>query len=350
MTRFEDWGSSPNGEPVVLARLDDGDGLSVAVSGYGATLTSIRVPDRNGQIDDVLLGFDSLAAYCDPALQAAWPYFGSTIGRFANRIGGARLTIDGVPCPLVPNEGANQLHGGPNGFDRRVWRHEPIDGGVRFRLHSPDGDQGFPGALDAIADYRITDPGELLIRYEATTDRPTHVNMAAHPYFNLAGRHSRAIGAHRLTIRADALLAIDAEALPLPGAAMPVADTDLDLRAPRTLGAVLASGHPQIAEQYGLNHCFVLAQGDGPAVRLEDPASGRVLDIVTTAPGMQVYTANAFDGTLADGDGQPFVRHQAIALEAQHFPDSPNRPDFPSTLLRPGETYVSETRLRFTAG
>lgn len=351
MIELGKWGDLPGGEPVMLATLADGHGLEVRVSSYGASLVSIRMPDRAGLVEDVLLGFDRLTDYLDPALQAGWPYLGSTIGRTANRISGARFTIDGQEHRVAANEGDNQLHGGPIGFDRVAWQAEMLDDapGVRLRHVSPDGDQGFPGCVEAQADFLLGASGELIIRYSATTDRPTHVSMASHPYFNLAGRCSRSITQHRLTVAAGAILPIDAAAIPLPGPPMPVVGTPFDLREGQMIGALVQADHPQLRTGDGLNHCFLLDPAASPAALLEHPESGRCLELVTTEPGLQIYSANAFDGSLRDSDGRPFVRRQAIALEAQRFPDSPNRPDFPSTLLRPGETYRSETRMRFSS-
>ncbi len=352
MIELRKWGELPGGEPVMLATLADGHGVEVRVSSYGASLVSIRVPDRAGLVEDVLLGFDTLAGYLDPALQAGWPYLGSTIGRYANRIADARFTIDGQEHRLAANEGDNQLHGGPIGFDRVAWQVELLNDAPGARLYhiSPDGDQGFPGRVEAQADFLLDAPGELVIRYAAITDRPTHVSMASHPYFNLAGRRSRSIAQHRLTVAAEAILPIDATAIPLPGPSMPVVGTPFDLREGRMIGALIQADHPQLRTGDGLNHCFVLDPSASLAARLEHPQSGRCLDLVTTEPGLQIYSANGFDGSLHDGEGRPFVRRQAIALEAQRFPDSPNRPDLPPTLLRPGETYRSETRMRFSSG
>ena len=354
MIRLESMGRLPSGEPITAATLDDKAGTSVRISSYGAALTSIRTRDRHGAVDDVIVGLDSLAAMLDPAVHAARPCFGATIGRYANRIAGASLVIDRRVHRLVANEGETSLHGGPDGFDRRAWTLDPLSSGdgVRLRLDSPDGDQGFPGSVALAAEFRLVAPGELVVRYEATTDRPTHLNIALHPYFNLAGRRSPHVGRHRLRISAGRLVAIDAAGLPLRGPPLPLAGTDLDLGEPKRIADVLESDHRQIVDHGGLNHCFVLdgdGDDDGPALRLEDPDSGRAMEMVTTAPGIQVYTANAFDGSFRDEAGMPFRRHQAVALEAQHFPDSPGRPDFPTTLLRPGALYVSETRFRFTA-
>lgn len=345
------WGHLPGGEPVMHATLSDGEGLEVRIASYGATLTSIRTPDRDGHMGDVLLGFDRLDSYLDPALQTHWPYFGSTIGRTANRIAGARFTIDGREHRLTANEGPNQNHGGRLGFDRRLWAMEALDGdcGVRLRYRSPDGEEGFPGTLDVEAEMRIERPGTLVIAYRATTDAPTHVSLASHGYFNLAGHAARTIADHSLSIAAARFLPIDAAAIPT-GERRPVAGTPFDLRQPALLGDILARENSQLAIGDGLNHCFVLDADIPVAALLTHAPSGRRMELRTSAPGLQVYSANAFDGSLSDGTGRPFVRRQAIALEAQHFPDSPNRPDFPSTLLRPGEVYRSKTRLRFFNG
>lgn len=348
MTDLIEWGRSPEGDPVLLAILSDGNGLEVRVSSYGATLTSIRAPDREGRVDDVLLGFSTLDRYLAPDFQAGWPYFGSTIGRYANRIAGARFTIDGQEYRLTANEGPNQNHGGLPGFDRAIWRMEPIANanGVRLHLRSPDGDQGFPGTLDVVAEVVLNDGGEVAIRYHAVTDRPTHVSLTSHGYFNLAGRAARTVTDHQLSVAADHMLPTDRASIP-SGQLRPVAGTPFDLRRPVALGNALAGEDPQLAQADGLDHCFVLDREQPIAALLHHPGSGRAMALNTTAPGLQVYSANGFDGTLADEEGRPFVRRQAIALEAQHFPDSPNQPNFPSTLLRPGDIYQSETRLRF---
>lgn len=350
MIELTDWGRLPSGETVRLATLRDGHGLECRIASYGATLTTIRTPDRDGRIDDVLLGFDTLDGYLAPAFRAARPFMGSTVGRYANRIADARFVIDGIPHILVPNEGTNQLHGGPQGFDRQLWSMDALatGDGVRLALVSPVGDQGFPGTLHVEVEVRIGTPGEILLDYRATTDAPTHVNLASHGYFNLAGRASRSIGEHRLAIAADHVVGIDDAAIPAE-APFAVAGTPFDFRHPTRVGAALAGEHPQLSAGDGFDHCFVLADRAEGAVAavLTDPASGRRLEVITSEPGLQLYTANAFDGSLADGQGRPFVRRQALCLETQHFPDSPNRPDFPSTLLRPGDVYRSETRLRF---
>jgi aldose 1-epimerase len=350
MVDLIEWGRLPGSEPVLLATLSDESGLEVKVASYGATLVSIRAPDREGRVENVLLGFAGLDSYLAPDIQAHWPYFGSTIGRYANRIAGARFAIDGHEYRLTANEGPNQNHGGRRGFDRALWQMESLDGaeGVRLTYRSPDGDEGFPGALDVAAEIALPGQGDLVIRYRATATRPTHVSLASHGYFNLAGRDARTIADHQLSIAAAHMLPIDRAAIPT-GELRPVAGTPFDLRHVRSLGETLAAKDMQLAIGDGLNHCFVLDRGAATAARLHHLGSGRTMTLATTAPGLQVYSSNAFNGTLIDDSGRPFVRRQAVALEAQHFPDSPNKPHFPSTLLRPGETYEHETRLQFLA-
>lgn len=343
-TRIErrPWGALHSGEAVTHVTLSRPGGLSVGISTLGATITGISVPGRDGDFADVVLGFDDLASYLAPGYQASYPYFGATIGRVANRIRGASFEIDGIPYSLLANEGADQLHGG-HGFDRAIWK-DRIDGdSLRLDLVSPDGDQGYPGTLHVSAIFSLPADNELAVRYEARTDRATHVNLTTHGYFNLAGRTAPGIADHHLQIHADAYTPIDADALPT-GEIAAVDGTPFDLRAPQRIGARIDAAHPQLALGDGYNHNFVLNGAAGtlrPAARLYDPASGRVMELATTAPGLQVYSGNALTEPAAR-------RRQALALEPQHFPNAPNIAAFPTTLLRPGELYVSETRFRFS--
>lgn len=324
-------------------------GLRVAIGSLGATLLTIDAPDSSGARGPVLLGSADPARY--PAAGAAGTdaCFGATCGRFANRIAGARFELDGAVHRLAANEPPNQLHGGPRGFHHALWRAERCVDGVRFHHHSPDGDQGFPGALDAVAEYRLVAPSTLAIRYLATTSRPTHVNLVSHGYFNLSGVPGSSIEGHQLEIAAARYLPIDARALPL-GAPRPVAGTPFDFRTPRRVGDAIDADDPQIRAGDGYNHNFVL---DRPGIAhraalLRDPASGQTLAVHTDQPGLQFYSGNALDGSFAPAPGAPgFGRRSGLCLEAQHWPDSPNRPGYPSTRLDPGETYRSETQLRF---
>lgn len=339
----------PDGRTATVYRLHAEGGIAVEVASLGATLLTIAAPDRAGVPAPVLLGSGDPARY--PAAGAAGPdaYLGATCGRFANRIAGARFTLDGVEHILAANEAPNQLHGGPTGFHRALWDAEPLPDGVRLRHRSPHGDQGFPGTLDAVAEFRLIDPHTLAIRYRATTDRPTHVNLVSHGYFNLSGDAATPILDHRLEIAADAYLPIDAQALPLGGPS-PVAGTPFDFRTPRRIGDAIDGEDAQLRVGDGYNHNFVLRRPglSAPAARLHDPASGRTLTLHTDQPGLQLYSGNALDGSFSSAPGAPgYGRRSGLCLEAQHWPDSPNRPDFPATRLDPGESYVSETWLRF---
>jgi aldose 1-epimerase len=331
--------------------LSDGAGVEVAILTYGGILQEVRVPDREGRPAGIALGFDALEGYADPGYRAANPYFGAVVGRYANRIAGGRFTLDGREYQVPANNGPNALHGGPEGFDGRVWAAEPLREagavGVRLRLTSPDGDQGFPGTLAADVTYRL-EPGLLRIDYRATTDAPTVVNLTNHTYWNLAGAGSGTAEHHVLEVPAADYTPVDATQIPL-GRDAPVDGTPFDFRAPRAVGDRLREGHPQLVAGRGYDHHFVLARAEGPALaaRLHDPGSGRVLEVRTTEPGIQVYSGNFLDGTLRGHGGRQYRQGDAIALETQHAPDSPNRSDVPSTVLRPGETYASTTTFAF---
>ncbi|MEU6271713.1 aldose epimerase family protein [Streptomyces populi] len=299
-------------------------GVRVRVLTYGGIVQSAEVPDRDGRAADVTLGFSALEGYtAHPG-----PYLGALVGRYANRIGGARFSLDGTAYRLEPNNGPNSLHGGDGGFDKRVWDAEPVEHGVRLSRVSPDGEEGFPGRLEVSATYTLDERGALRIAYEAVTDAPTVVNLTNHTYWNLAGSGS-ALG-HELRLDASRLTRVDGNLIPT-GELDPVEGTRFDFREPRKTGA-------------GYDHNYVLDKGVTAApvevAELYDPASGRVLTVATTEPGLQLYTADHLDDPFAPNDG--------VALETQHFPDSPNRPDFPSTELRPGGVYRSETVYGFS--
>ncbi|MEU9562851.1 aldose epimerase family protein [Streptomyces sp. NPDC048161] len=319
--RTEDFGTLADGTPVHRWTLER-DGTRVRVLTYGGIVQSVEVPDRDGARAGVALGLPDLAGY-----QAfPGPYFGALVGRYANRIGGARFELDGRTHRLTPNEGRNQVHGGARGFDKRVWRAREVAGGVELSLVSEDGEEGFPGRLAVSAAYTLDEGGALRITYRATTDAPTVLNLTNHTYWNLAGDGSGSALGQVLRIAAGRITPADAESLPT-GAFLPVEGTRFDFREPVPVGA-------------GYDHNFVL-DGTGPAAELYDAASGRVLTVTTTEPGLQLYTADHFDG-------RPFGPCAGIALETQHFPDSPNRPEFPSTVLRPDEEFVSTTVYGFT--
>ncbi|WP_436791545.1 aldose epimerase family protein [Yinghuangia sp. YIM S10712] len=333
------FGTAPDGTPVDRWVIDGPGGLGAAVLTYGGILHSCRVPDREGVPGDVALALASVGAYAEDE-----SYLGALIGRYANRIAHGRFALDGTTYRLPPNEGTTTLHGGPDGFHRRVWAATGFEDGDRagvvLRLHSPDGDMGFPGNLDVEVTYSLDRHGTLAIAYSAETDRPTVVNLTQHAYWNLAGDGT--VDGHELTVDADLYLPVDADAIPL-GPPAPTAGT------PFALGGKLADAlrdpHPHITAAKGVDHCYVLRRGRAaeprPVARLAEPASGRVMETWTTEPGLQVYTANHL--------GAPHGPHTAVCLETQHFPDAPNRPEYPSTVLRPGEVFRSVTQYRFGA-
>ncbi|MFE2034196.1 aldose epimerase family protein [Streptomyces scopuliridis] len=314
-------GATGEGTPVHRWTLERA-GTRLRLLTYGGIVQSVEIPDRNGTVANVALGFPDLPGY----LGAGGPYFGALVGRYANRIGGAAFTLDGRTHRLAPNDGPNSLHGGERGFDRRVWDAEPAgDHGVRLSRISPDGEEGFPGRLDISATYTLDADGALRIDYRAVTDAPTHVNPTNHTYWNLGGAGSGPATGHQLRVAAGHITPVDDAAVPT-GKLTAVGGTRFDFREPRPVGS-------------GYDHNFVL-DGADPAAELYDPVSGRVLTVTTTEPGMQLYTGDHFGG-------EPYGPGDGIALETQHFPDSPNRPAFPSTVLRPGEVFVSTTTFGF---
>ncbi|MYT70946.1 MULTISPECIES: aldose epimerase family protein [unclassified Streptomyces] len=318
-------GSDESGPIDVHRWVLERDGVRVRVLTYGGIVQSVEVPDRAGGVADIVLGFPDLAGY----LAHPEPYLGAAVGRYANRIAGGRFTLDGQEYRLAANNAPNALHGGERGFDKRVWAAEPAgEHGVRLSRVSPDGEEGYPGRLDVSVTYALEAGGALRISYEAVTDAPTPVNLTNHTYWNLGGAGSgNAAGGHEVRIDAGRVTVVDDTLIPT-GELRPVDGTPFDLRESRKAGP-------------GFDHNYVLDKGVGETAvevaEVYDPASGRVLSVATTEPGLQFYTADHFDPSL------PFAPGDGIALETQHFPDSPNRPEFPSTVLRPGEVYRSET-------
>jgi aldose 1-epimerase len=337
----EPFGELPDGTPNDIFTLTNGRGLKARLMTYGAILVSLEVPDRNGKPADIVLGYDSLDGYVQNN-----PYFGSIVGRYGNRIAKGRFTLDGVTYELATNNGENHLHGGIKGYDKVVWKAEPVHGegevGVKFSHLSPDGEEGYPGNLNISVTYTLTDRNELELTYEATTDKATPVNLTHHSYFNLAGEGD--ILGHELMINADAYTPVDAGLIPT-GEIRPVKDTPFDFTTPHTIGERIAQ------VEGGYDHNFVL-RGDGGkldlAARVEEPGSGRVMEISTTEPGLQFYSGNFLDGTITGKGGRVYIKHAGFCLETQHFPDSPNKPNFPSTILRPGDTYKSLTIHKFS--
>jgi aldose 1-epimerase len=336
------FGAMPGGAPVNLFTLKNSHGVEVRAMTYGATIVSIRTPDRTGRFEDVVLGFDSF----DPYLTRA-RFFGSVVGRYGNRIAGGRFMLDGQPVQLAVNSGTNHLHGGNQGFDRIVWSAEPFDRdgnqGVVFRYTSADGEEAYPGTLKVAVTYTLTARDELILEYSATTDKATPINLTNHTYFNLAGRGRGNILQHLMTLDADRYTPVDAAMIPT-GEIAAVQGTPFDFRKPTAIGARIDGDHEQLRRGGGYDHNFVL--NGGPALRraafVAEPSTGRTLEVSTTEPGVQFYTGNNLDAAR-----NGFGRRTGFCLETQHYPDSPNHPDFPSTILRPGDTYRSKTVFTF---
>jgi aldose 1-epimerase len=328
-------------------------GMHVRVLTFGGILQSIEVPDRAGHLANVSLGFATLDQYV-----RANPFFGALIGRFANRIAKGRFTLDGVTYEVPVNDGPNSLHGGVDGFDKRVWQASPLRGsgavGLKLALFSPHGDAGYPGALSVEVTYLLTAANALRIDYRATTDRPTVLNLTNHTYFNLAGEGSGSVEDHVLTLFADHYTPIDAVLIPT-GVVEPVAGTSMDFTVATPIGARLRAGFDQLARAHGYDHNYVLDRlppAGGSSLRLAaralDPTSGRVLEVLTTEPAIQFYSGNFLDGSLIGSSGRIYRQADAFTLETQHYPDAPNHPDFPSTELRPGEVFASTTVFKFS--
>ncbi|MCY4014242.1 MAG: galactose mutarotase [Gammaproteobacteria bacterium] len=335
-----------DGEPVNLFTLTNARGAEVRITEYGGIVVSIRVPDRDGRLGHVALGYDRLDDYV-----ADNPFFGTITGRYANRIAGGRFELDGETWQLAQNDGENALHGGIRGFDKVVWNGVATASGdgVAFTYVSPDGDEGYPGELTTTVTYTWTDDDALRIDYEARTDKPTVVNLTNHSYFNLADGGAGTVLDHHLTVNAARYTPADNESIPT-GEIVPVAATPFDFRSSQTLGARIANDHPQLRASGGYDVNFVLDEADADmilAAVVYAPTTGRVMDVLTDQPGVQLYTGNHFDGRHVGIGGVRHFRHSGLCLETQHFPDSPNQPGFPSTVLRPGETYSTTTVYRF---
>jgi aldose 1-epimerase len=326
------FGRLPDGTEVDLYTLTNANGLVARITNYGTIITELHVPDCDGKPADVVLGFDNLAQYLQKH-----PYFGCTVGRVANRIAKGQFTLNGTTYRLAVNNGPNHLHGGTKGFDKMVWRAEPQTGaGVAFTYTSADGEEGYPGKLDVSVVMTLTPANELRIDYAAAADKATPVNLTNHSYFNLYGEGD--ILGHELTLAADYYTPSDATLIPT-GEMKAVNGTPLDFRNPRAIGGRIA----EVAnEEAGYDHNFVINNGGKsltPAARVHEPRTGRVMEVQTTQPGVQLYTANYLDGSLTGKRGVVYRRQDAFCLETQHFPDSVNKPNFPSIILRPGDTY-----------
>jgi aldose 1-epimerase len=343
------YGTLPEGAGAIeLFTLTNAHGVEVRAINYGAIITSIRTPDRHGALGDIVDGYDSLPAY---VLDKS--YFGALVGRVANRIARARFTLDGHTYTLAANDGANALHGGTRGFNKVVWHGAPFTrgdtAGVTFTYTSRDGEEGYPGTVNVGVTYSLTPHDELVVDYEATTDRATPINLSQHSYWNLHGGGRGTILDHLLSIDASHFTPVDSTLIPT-GEIAPVEKTAFDFRTPTAIGARIAAPETQLRYGKGYDHNWVLDRtgpGLAHAVRVVDPTTGRTLDIATTEPGLQFYSGNFLDGSVHGKGGEPYVHRGAIVLETQHFPDSPNQAGFPSTILRPGDRLRSRTVFTF---
>ena len=344
------YGKSVEGGAVELYTLRNRAGAEARITTYGATLVSLKMPDRHGHLDDVVLGFDTLDGYLHDT-----HYFGATIGRYGNRIAQGRFTLDGVDYKLATNNGENHLHGGLRGFDKRVWaarpRRRPAAAALELTYQSRDGEEGYPGQLSVKVVYTLTDANELRLDYWATTDKDTVVNLTNHSYFNLAGAGAGDVLKHLLWLNAERFVPTDARAIPT-GELRAVRGTPFDFTRPIAIGARIEEADEQLKFGKGYDHTFVIEGATGKlrkAARVSEPTTGRVMEVWTTEPGVQLYTGNYLKEVSEAKDGKTYHHRYALCLETQHFPDSPNQPSFPTTALKPGARYRSTTIYRFSA-
>lgn len=339
-------------DDVKLFTLKNSKGMIVKITNYGAIITSIVVPDRKGKFADVALGFNRLEDYMNSVDR---PYFGAIVGRYGNRIAKGKFSLDGVEYKLATNNGENHLHGGIIGFDKVVWDAKPISGdewcGVEMSYLAKDREEGYPGNLKVTVTYKLNDQNELSVDYRATSDKATPVNLTQHTYFNLKGEGNGDILDHELMINADRFTPVDASQIPT-GHLAKVQNTPLDFTKSKAIGRDIQSKHEQIEKGNGFDHNFVLNRSNDKSMSLAaqvyEPSSGRVLEVETTEPGVQFYCGNFLDGRLVGKSGKPYLKRGGFCLETQHFPDSPNQPEFPTTILRPGEELHSRTLFRFS--
>ncbi|MGA8441096.1 MAG: aldose epimerase family protein [Candidatus Sulfotelmatobacter sp.] len=345
----EPFGKTPDGAPVEIFTLSDG-AYEARIATYGGIVVSLRVPDRDGKPADVVLGFDNLDGYVANFNGPSDAFFGALIGRYANRIAHGRFSLDGKTYSLPLNNGENSLHGGPHGFNNVVWKAKPVANGVELTYLSKDGEAGYPGNLSATVRYTLV-KGDLRIEYSATTDKDTVVNLTNHSYFNLAGQGD--ILHHQLTLHASRFTPVDAGLIPT-GELKSVDSTPFDFRKPTAVGARINADDEQLHLGRGYDHNWVLDTGSAggklaEAAEVYEPSSGRVLKVLTDQPGIQFYSGNFLDGSIKGKGGKPDELHAALCLETQHFPDSPNHPDFPTTELKPGERYHTVTVYSFSS-
>lgn len=341
-------GKLPNGAAVEIYTLKD-EKLEVQVMTYGGEVISLKAPDRNGKMADVVLGFDDPSGYYGNSNSKAAAFFGPIVGRYANRIAHARFFLDGKEYTLTKNNGNNSIHGGPGGFHNRMWQSKTISDGVELTYLSKDGEEGYPGDLSVTVRYTLTG-GDLKIEYSATTDKPTVLNLTNHSYFNLSGQGNGTILQEQLQLNASRFTPVDSTLIPT-GELKSVAGTPFDFLKPHAVGERINADDEQIRLGHGYDHNFVIDGGGKEltqAAEVYDPASGRVLQVLTTEPGVQFYTSNFLDSSIKGKQGIAYPRNGALCLETQHFPDSPNHPAFPTTVLRPGSQFHSVTVYRFS--
>jgi len=344
----EAFGVTKDGTPVERYTMVNSHGMEVRAMTYGGIITNLRVADKSGKFDDVVLGFDDFAGYLNNK-----PYFGAIIGRYANRIAKGKFTLDGKEYTLAINNGPNSLHGGLKGFDKVVWHAEPFEKpgslGIVFTYLSKDGEEGYPGNLNTKVTYTLTDNNELIFDYEATTDKATPVNLTQHTYFNLAGDGHGDILGHVLRMSALRFTPVDKDLIPT-GELRSVDGTPLDFAQQTPIGLHINDKDEQLVLAGGYDHNFVIdrtTEGMALTARVEEPTTGRVMEVYTTEPAVQFYTGNFLDGTITGKHGHVYSKRTGFTLETQHYPDSPNHPEFPSTILRPGQTFHSRTSYKF---
>jgi aldose 1-epimerase len=345
----EDFGQLPSGESIQKYTMTNANGMAISVINYGGIITNLEVPDKDGKIADVVLGFNSLEGYLTPP-----PYFGAIIGRFGNRIAKGKFSLDGTEYTLAQNDGQNHLHGGNKGFDKVVWEVTKITNAesVALQLHylSKDMEEGYPGNLNTTVTYTLTNDNTLKVNYKANTDKKTVVNLTQHSYFNLSGDFSKDILGQQIAINADTFLPVDATLIPT-GEFKPVAGTPFDFKQSKTIGKEINQDTEQLKRGLGYDHCWVLnrnSDGLSLAATAYDPGSGRFMEVYTTEPGIQFYSGNFLDGTLKSKSGGTYAKRSGFCLETQHYPDSPNQENFPSVVLNPEQTYTSETTFKFS--
>jgi aldose 1-epimerase len=344
------FGTLPDGRDVELYVLTNHNGMRASITTFGGIVTSLTAPDRNGRFADVVLGFDDLDGYL-----VGHPYFGAIVGRYGNRIAKGRFTLDDQDYVLARNNNGNHLHGGVAGFDKALWsarpRSRPEGPQLRLTRVSADGEEGYPGRLDVTVDYTLTHENELRTDYRATTDKPTHVNLTNHSYFNLSGPGGGDILSHEMLVNADHFTPVDDGLIPT-GEIREVEGTPMDFRKPVTVGARIDDNDEQLRFGCGYDHNWILNREGSDlslAARIREPTAGRVMEVVTSEPGVQFYSGNFLDGSLTGKEGKAYGRRCALCLETQHFPDSPNRPEFPTTMLRPDDVYETTSIYRFLA-